>query len=269
MTSLLVCPPDFFRIDYEINPWMDRENAVEQPRARAQWQRLMETLEGRAGVTLERMDPVEGLPDLVFTANAGVVVDHTAVPSRFRHPERQKEEKHFEKWFRSHGYDVVRLKKGVYFEGAGDLLGAPDLWLGGYRKRSDIGAYSQLSDLFEREIIPVELVDDRYYHLDTCFCPLSGGEILYYPDAFDPYARAVISERIAPERRIAVPPAEAARFACNAVNVGRKVVFPAGCPETTRMLEAHGYEPLAVELDEFMKAGGSAKCLTLALNSEK
>jgi N-dimethylarginine dimethylaminohydrolase len=227
----------------------------------------MDTLENKVVVTLERMTPVEGLPDLVFTANAGVVVDGVAVPSRFRHPERQREESHFEEWFEAHGYQLKRLKKGTYFEGAGDLLGVPDLWLGGYRKRSDIAAYSELSKLFQREIIPVELVDDRFYHLDTCFCPLSGGEVLYYPQAFDQYAQAVIADRLDAGRRIPVPEKDAHRFACNAVCVGKKVVLPAGCPETVEMLHNHGYEALPLELDEFMKAGGSAKCLTLRLDN--
>ncbi|MBI4500585.1 MAG: hypothetical protein HY700_05430 [Gemmatimonadetes bacterium] len=265
MTRLLVCPPDFFRIDYEINPWMNRENAVDHMRAVRQWDGLMEGLERRVGATLERMTPVRGLPDLVFTANAGVVLDNLAVPSRFRHPERQREQTHFEEWFVEHGYELRLLEDGVYFEGAGDLLGVPDLWLGGYRKRSDVGAYTQISELFGREIIPVELVDDRFYHLDTCFCPLSDGEVLYYPHAFDGYARAVIAERLEENRRLTVPQSEALRFACNAVCVGRKIALPTGCPETMRMLRDRGYEPIPLELDEFMKAGGSAKCLTLAL----
>ncbi|MGH9418986.1 MAG: dimethylarginine dimethylaminohydrolase family protein, partial [Thermoanaerobaculia bacterium] len=237
MTRLLVCPPDFYRIDYEINPWMNRENAVEHPRAVSQWQDLMETLDTKVGVTLERMTPVKGLPDLVFTANAGVVVDGIAVPSRFRHPERQREQTYFEEWFAAHGFQLKLLKKSVYFEGAGDMLGVPDLWLGGYRKRSDIGAYNQLSELFDREIIPVELVDDRFYHLDTCFCPLTNGDVLYFPDAFDRYAQAVISDRLESDRRLAVPEREALRFACNAVCVGKKVVLPAGCLDTVKMLK--------------------------------
>lgn len=267
MSRLLVCPPDFFRIDYEINPWMKRENAVDHMRAVRQWDGLMEALERRVGVTLERLSPVRGLPDLVFTANAGVVVEGKAVPSRFRHPERQREQTYFESWFKDHGFEIHLLHDGVYFEGAGDLLGVPDLCLGGYRKRSDVGAYTQLSELFGQEIIPVELVDERFYHLDTCFCPLSAGEVLYYPHAFDGYARAVIAERLDESRRLAVPQAEAMRFACNAVCVGRKVALPAGCPQTMALLRDHGYEPISLELDEFMKAGGSAKCLTLALDA--
>jgi N-dimethylarginine dimethylaminohydrolase len=266
MSRLLVCPPDYFRIEYEINPWMRRTNAVNGERAHRQWHELMAVLEKDAGATLERMTPVPGLPDLVFTANAGVVVGKRAVPSRFRHPERQREEVHFEAWFREHGYEVFMLESGLYFEGAGDLLGFADGWFGGYRQRSDIRCYSRLSEIFGREIIPVELVDSRFYHLDTCFCPLSGGELVYYPPAFDRYGQAAIAERIAPERRLVVPEGEALKFACNAVCVGKHVVLPAGCPQTMALLRDRGYEPHPVPLDEFMKSGGAAKCLTLALD---
>lgn len=266
MSRLLVCPPDHFRIDYEINPWMRRSNVVDAQVAVRQWQRLMEVLERDVGAALERMTPVPGLPDLVFTANAGVVVGRKAVPSRFRYPERQREEAHFEGWFRDHGYDIVTLEPEMFFEGAGDLLGFPESWFGGYRQRSEIRAFPILSELFGREILPVELVDGRFYHLDTCFCPLSGGELLYFPAAFDRYAQAAIEERIPVTRRLAVPEGEALKFACNAVCVGKHVVLPTGCPETMRWLDAQGYEPHAVPLDEFMKSGGSAKCLTLALD---
>jgi N-dimethylarginine dimethylaminohydrolase len=266
MSRLLVCPPDYFAVEYEINPWMRLSNRVDRERARAQWHDLMTTLEERAGAILERMQPAPGLPDMVFTANAGVVMGRRAVPSRFRHPERQKEEPHFERWFREHGYDVTVLEQDLYFEGAGDLLGFPDGWFGGYRQRSAIRAYERLSETFGREIIPVELVDSRFYHLDTCFCPLSGGELLYYPPAFDVYAQAVIADRIPERRRLVVPEADALRFACNAVCVAKHVVLPDGCAATMRLLEARGYEPHPVSLDEFMKAGGAAKCLTLALD---
>ncbi|MFM8550705.1 MAG: dimethylarginine dimethylaminohydrolase family protein [Nitrospiraceae bacterium] len=266
MSRLLVCPPDYFAVDYEINPWMRLSNQVQPERARRQWQGLMTVLEETIGAVLERMEPAPGVPEMGFTANAGLVLGRKAVPSRFRHPERRREEPFFERWFREHGFDVTRLEDDCYFEGAGDLLGFPDAWFGGYRQRSDIRAYSRLSDMFGREIIPVELVDRRFYHLDTCFCPLSGGELLYYPPAFDVYAQKVIADRIGPERRLVVPEAEAFRFACNAVCVGKAVVLPEGCPETVARLAAAGYEPYPVLLDEFMKAGGSAKCLTLALD---
>jgi N-dimethylarginine dimethylaminohydrolase len=266
MSRLLVCPPDYFRIDYEINPWMRRSNAVEAEHAVRQWHRLMEVLEQDIGVVLERMKPVPGLPDLVFTANAGVVVGRKAVPSRFRYPERQREEAHFEGWFRDHGYEIVTLQPDIFFEGAGDLLGFPGCWFGGYRQRSDIRAFPVLSALFNTEILPLELTDGRFYHLDTCFCPLSGGDLLYYPTAFDQYAQAAIADRITAASRFAVPEPEALRFACNAVCVGKHVVLPAGCTHTMKWLERRGYQSHPVPLDEFMKSGGSAKCLTLALD---
>jgi arginine dihydrolase len=266
MSRLLVCPPDFFRIDYEINPWMRRSNVVEPEEAIRQWHSLMKVLEDDIGAVLERMTSVPGLPDLVFTANAGVVVGRKAVPSRFRYPERQREEAYFERWFRDHAYDIVTLDHEMYFEGAGDLLGFPDGWFGGYRQRSDIRAFPILSEVFGKEILPLELIDGRFYHLDTCFCPLSGGDLLYYPAAFDRYGQAAIAERIAAERRLAVPEQEALKFACNAVCVGKHVVLPAGCTVTIALLESRGYQPHPVPLDEFMKSGGSAKCLTLALD---
>lgn len=265
MKRFLVCPPDYFGIEYEINPWMRISNASDPQRSAQQWQALMRELEA-VGAKLERMEPVKGLPDLVFTANAGFVANGIAVPSRFRHPERQREEEHFTRWFIEHGYRVITLDPTMYFEGAGDLLGFPDLWFGGYRQRSDIRAYTVLTDIFHQEILPLELVDSHFYHLDTCFCPLTGGELLYYPPAFDNYAQTVINDRVASHRRWTVPRTEAVRFACNAVCVDRHVILPTGCPQTMEWLRAQGYEPHPVELDEFMKAGGAAKCLTLALD---
>ena len=266
MSRLLVCPPDYFRIDYEINPWMHRANAVVAKDAVQQWHTLMAVFEQDLGVALERMNPVAGLPDLVFTANAAVVSGRRVALSRFRHPERQREEAYFESWFRERHYELFILDKDYFFEGAGDLLGFPDGWFGGYRQRSDIRAFPLLSEWFQQEIIPLELIDSRFYHLDTCFCPLSGGELLYFPAAFDEYGRRAITERLDPERLLPVIEPDALRFACNAVCVGKDVVLPAGCPDTVRLLESRGYRTHPVVLDEFMKSGGSAKCLTLALD---
>jgi N-dimethylarginine dimethylaminohydrolase len=266
VSRLLVCPPDYFDIEYEINPWMRRSNTVDHVSAVRQWHGLMHVLEREVGAVLERMRPVPGLPDLVFTANAGVVVGRRAVVSRFRYPERQREEAYFEDWFRSAGYDVVTLEPEFFFEGAGDLLGFPEYWFGGYRQRSDVRAFPLLSKLFAREILPLELVDGRFYHLDTCLCPLSGGELLYYPPAFDSYGQQAIMKRVDEGHRLVVPEAEALKFACNAVCVGTHVALPEGCPTTTQLLQARGYLVHPVPLDEFMKSGGSAKCLTLALD---
>ena len=265
MSRLLMCPPDYYGIEYEINPWMRISNQSNGDRARSQWKTLTRVLENEVGAKLEFMDPVPGLPDLVFTANAGVLHDGKAVPSQFRHPERQREERHFIGWFTKKGYEVITLDPEIDFEGAGDLLGFPEFWIGGYRQRSDIRAYDRLSKIFQKEILPVELVDPRFYHLDTCFCPLSGGELLYFPPAFDAYGQTVLTSRIEQDNRFAVPSQEGERFACNAVCIDRHVVLPTGCPDTMKWLGTQGYIPHPVELDEFLKAGGSAKCLPLTL----
>ncbi len=266
MSRLLMCPPEYFGIEYEINPWMRISNNSDSQRSQGQWHSLARVLKEDVGAKVELMDPVPKLPDLVFTANAGVVFEGKAVPSQFRHPERQKEERYFIDWFTQKGYEVMKIDPALYFEGAGDLLGFSDVWFAGYRQRSDIRAYDQLTTIFNKEILPLELVDTRFYHLDTCFCPLSGGELLYFPPAFDSYAQTVIESHIDPSRRLAVPPEEAKRFACNAICIDRHVVVPTGCPETMNLLTHRGYQPHPVELDEFLKAGGSAKCLTLALD---
>lgn len=265
MARLLVCPPDYYGIEYEINPWMRISNAADLERSKAQWLNLMQTLEN-SGAELEKMTPISGLPDLVFTANAGLTHDGKTVVSRFRQSERQREEEYFKQWFVEHGYSVVPLGIESYFEGAGDLLGFTDIWFGGYRQRSDIEAYTALSKIYDKEILPLELVNNKFYHLDTCFCPLSGGELLYYPEAFDSYAQETISGYISEDRQLVVPQDDAERFACNAVCIDRHVVLPAGCHRTMDLLKHHGYMPHPVGLDEFIKSGGSAKCLTLALD---
>ncbi len=245
---------------------MRLEQAADPHVARVQWDTLITLLEKECGATFERVAPAAGLPDMVFTANAGVVSGRSVILSRFRCAERQPEEEQFAQWFDAHGFAVVRLPRELFFEGAGDLLDGREVWFGGYGQRSDIRAYHYLGSLGGRDIIPLELVDPRFYHLDTCLCPLTGGEVLWFPGAFDRSGQAVLRELVPLTRRIEVSEEEALRFACNAVCMRRHVVMPEGCPGTMRKLEAHGYRAHAVCLSEFIKAGGAAKCLTLALS---
>ncbi|TAL10527.1 MAG: nitrate reductase [Nitrospirae bacterium] len=244
---------------------MRLERAADPHVARVQWDALIAMLEKECGAMLERVEPAAGLPDMVFTANAGVVTGRSVILSRFRCPERQPEEEQFARWFEDHGYAAVRLPRELFFEGAGDLLDGREVWFGGHGQRSDIRAYRYLGSLEGRDIIPLKLVDPRFYHLDTCLCPLTGGEVLWFPGGFDRSGRAAIRDLVPPSGRIEVPEEEALRFACNAVCLGRHIVMPEGCPDTMAKLEAHGYRAHAVCLSEFIKAGGAAKCLTLAL----
>jgi len=212
------------------------------------------------------MTPVKGLPDLVFTANAGLIYRGAAIPSRFRHPQRQQEEAHDRQWFEEHGFQVQPLKSETYLEGAGDALFCGETLFAGYRIRSDVRGHRELGELMQCEVIPLELVNERYYHLDTCFCPLAAGMAIYYPPAFDAYARDVLHANIAD--LIPVSDEESEHFACNAVVLGETVVTNTGCPSLHRQLRARGFETAECALSEFVKAGGSAKCLTLRLDGE-
>jgi N-dimethylarginine dimethylaminohydrolase len=264
--SILMCPPDFYGIEYEINPWMSRSRRCDHSLAVQQWRRLRTSLE-ELGASVFRLPPVPGLPDLVFTANAALICRDLAVLSRFRRPERQGEARHFEKWLSDHGFRIHHLEAGVSFEGAGDALFCGEVLFAGYRIRSGIRAHQEIGAVLGCRVIPLELVDARYYHLDTCFCPLAPNIAVYYPWAFDSYARRVLKELIG--ELIPVSPAEATRFACNAVVIGNTVVTNAGCPLLGRELRNRGFNHIETPLGEFLKSGGAAKCLTLRLDGEE
>lgn len=263
---ILMCPPDYYGIEYEINAWMSRERQADPRIALEQWTALYQILVHQ-GVHVSLVEPVEGLPDLVFTANAAMMYRGRAILSRFRHPQRQGEEPHFARWFEEHGYPVVWLPSTRYFEGAGDALFAGETLIAGYLTRSDARSAQLVGELIDCRVIAVELVDGHYYHLDTCFCPLSETEAIYYPGAFDEYGRKALHS-VVPEL-IPVEEEEARSFACNAVVVGKTVITNVGCPELHADLKIRGYTAIETPLGEFVKAGGSAKCLTLRLDGEE
>lgn len=263
--QILMCPPTFYGIEYEINPWMSRQKQADHEQAIAQWNALREMLEN-AGAQTRLLDPVTGLPDMVFTANAALVYRRRAVMARFRFPQRQGETSHDEAWLRAAGFKIEHLPQSVFFEGAGDALFCGDTLFAGYRIRNDVHGHQQIGGMFSCRVIPVELVDPYYYHLDTCFCPLAPGLAIYLPAAFDDYGRRAMEEAV--DELIEVNTDEAARFACNAVVVGRAVITNIGCPKLHQALAARGFHPRETPLDEFVKAGGSAKCLTLRLDGE-
>lgn len=263
---ILMCPPDYYGIDYEINAWMDRSRQADGDLATQQWRNLRSLLEA-SGATIELLEPVAGLPDMVFTANAGLVHYNDIVLSRFRPEQRRGEEEYDRAWFEGNGFQVLTLPEDRYFEGAGDALFCGDTLFAGYRMRSDALAQQQLGALLDCHVIPMELVDPYYYHLDTCFCPLAPGVAMYYPHAFDDYGQRVLRETV--DCLIEINGEEAARFAGNAVVVGTTVVTNVGCPDLHAQLKNHGFQLKETDLSEFVKAGGSAKCLTLRLDGEE
>lgn len=267
-TRWMMCCPDYFGIEYVINSWMEGHiGQAKSSIARLQWEKLYEILAERAQVSL--IEPVVGLPDLCFTANAGLIIKQWFIPAHFRHPERQREESIYKNWFVAQGFILKDLPHDIYFEGEGDALLQPEqslLWLG-YDKRTDIAAQAALTTLLDMEVIPLKLVNPYFYHLDTCFVPLSQGRVVYYPNAFDEISLNQIRTRIPPHKRLEVTAEDANQFACNAIILGDTFI----CNNTTSTLKEQlknwGFEVVTTPLSEFLLAGGAAKCLALAVNA--
>ncbi len=264
---ILMCAPDHYDVDYVINPWMEGNiHKSSRDRAVEQWSKLNFVLNDLAQVDLVQGKP--GVPDMVFTANAGLVLGDNVVLSRFYHPERQGEEPYFKQWFEDNGFQVFELPKDLPFEGAGDaLLDREGRWLwAGYGFRSELDSHPFIAKWLDIEVLSLRLINDRFYHLDTCFCPLAGGYLLYYPAAFDSYSNHVIEKRVPPEKRIAIAETDAINFACNAVNVEQSVVMNKASDILKLRLGDVGFTVIETPLTEFLKAGGAAKCLTLRIN---
>jgi N-dimethylarginine dimethylaminohydrolase len=262
----LMCPPDHFGVIYEINPWMHREVQVDRAGAFDQWTQLVESLRS-LGARVDLLDPQpgDGPPDLVFTANAGVVNQRTFIPARFRHPERQAEEPILRAWFASRGFDIRDISAGLCQEGAGDAIFYRDVLVAGYRWRSDIASHPELSSILKRPVRSVELVDQRFYHLDLAFCPLDSTRALIAPLAFDRYGLAVLKDLV-PDP-IWLTSEESLAFCANSVVVGQSIVMP-NCSERLQViLAAAGFSVVLSPVPEFLKAGGGCRCLTLALPS--
>ncbi|MEG3833469.1 bifunctional arginine dihydrolase/ornithine cyclodeaminase [Microcoleus sp. Z1_C3] len=260
----LMCAPDHYDVDYVINPWMEGNvHKSSRDRAVEQWEKLYHVLKDNAVVDL--VPPEKGWPDMVFTANAGLLLGNTFVLSRFYHKERQGEEPYFKAWFESKGFTVHELPKDLPFEGAGDaLLDREGRWLwAGYGFRSELDSHPLLAKWLNIEVLSLRLVDERFYHLDTCFCPLTGGYLLYYPAAFDSYSNRLIEMRVPPEKRIAIEEADAANFACNAVNIDKVVVMNKVSEALKSRITQAGFQVIETPMSEFLKAGGACKCLTL------
>jgi N-dimethylarginine dimethylaminohydrolase len=276
---LLLTDPAHFEVTYTINPWMEPYAWAENPRghrtaARRSFQSFAATLIA-AGARLEIMPGVVGLPDMVFPANAAVVLDRLALLARFRHPERRGEEKHFQEHFRvlmERGFvldDVAQIPPNCFQEGAGDCIwdAARGRFWAGYGQRSTRQAAAEVSAFFGRETTALELVSPRFYHLDVCFCPLSGGEIFYYPPAFSAASLATIRDVVAPEDLIEATDEDAARFNVNAINIDDRMVMARASPNLVARLAERGYRVSGVDLLPFIMSGGGAYCMALRLDN--
>jgi N-dimethylarginine dimethylaminohydrolase len=272
----LMTDPSGFEVSYQINPWMRpqawRADPAASLNAKAASTQLRRALID-AGAEIETVEGVRGLPDLVFPANAAVVLDGRVLLARFRHPERQGEEAVFRTVFlrlqkRGLVDELVDLPHGLIHEGAGDCVwdaSRGHFW-GGFGQRSERGAIAVIRRVFGQEVVPLELASPRFYHLDTCFCPLAGGEVVYHPPAFTDASLAAIRAAVAPELRIEATAEEAAAFCVNAVNLDRTVIMARAPQSLRKTLAGRGYHLVEVDLDPFILSGGAAYCMTLRLD---
>lgn len=260
--KLLMCPPLYYG-EYEIHPRMSRSRQGNPQIAQEQWRGLYRLLEDRLDMEIVLVEPRKGLPDMVFTANTGLVWENKFIASNFRYEVRRGEAPSFENWFQVRGYEIFHLPEENCFEGEGDLLLCGDLLFAGCHARSDIASHQKVAEILGREILSLELTNDWSYHLDTCFCPLGKGQALFYPAAFRANALKVLEDNI--PSPIAVTEDEARRFACNAIVLEKNAVMNGGYPQTRKKLESLGFSVFETPLSEFIKAGGSAKCLVLKI----
>jgi N-dimethylarginine dimethylaminohydrolase len=254
----LMVRPTYYAVDYVINPWMDPTQPIDTDLAVAQWEVLRQVYL-RLGHTVDTVDAVPGLPDMVFAANGATIIDGRILGAQFRFPERAAEAAPYLDWADRAGLEVHEAK--AVNEGEGDLLLAGDFILAAIGPRTDHAAHAQAQEVFGRPVISLQLVDPRYYHLDTALCVLRPGRIAYNAEAFSEGSQAVL-RRLYPDALIATAE-DAAAFGLNAVSDGRHVVLPVQATAMARRLQAHGYETIPVDVSEMLKAGGGPKCCTL------
>jgi len=254
--------PTFFTVEYAINPWMDTSTPVDAALAVRQWEQLLSTYR-TLGHTVELVEPVAGLPDMVYAANGGLVVDGTAIVARFAYPQRAGEAAAYAEWMSSRGFEPHQTRH--VNEGQGDLLVVGSTILAGYGFRTDRRAHAEVADLTGMPVVSLELVDPRFYHLDTALAVLDDTTVAYYPPAFGDAAREQL-QRLFPDA-LEVGSADAYVLGLNVVSDGKHVVLPANATGFAAQIAKLGFEPIGVDLSELFKGGGSVKCCTLEVYS--
>lgn len=251
-------PPVHFAVEYAINPWMDTSTPVDTDRAHEQWEDLRQTYLS-LGHTVEVLAPVPGLPDMVYAANGGLIIDGHAVVAQFKHAERAGESVAYAEWMTAVGYAPVHTRH--VNEGQGDLLVVGSTILAGTGFRTDRAAHAEIADITGLPVVTLDLVDPRFYHLDVALAVLDDATIAYYPPAFTTASRARLTEMF--PTAIEVASADAYVLGLNAVSDGKHVVYPSAAVGFGHQLAAAGFEPVGVDLSELLKGGGSIKCCTL------
>ena len=260
--QVLMSSPDFFKVEYSINPWMIAGVPVDLDLAKDQWNNLKSTIE-KAGAEVKVVPPSREFPDLVFTANSGIINDKNVLIANFKFEERRGEEDLYMNWFSDNGYSVGRIPSEFKFEGRGDAFVYGNYLVGSYGIRSDKEALLFIAEEFQLEPIIVELAQEKFYHLDTCFQYFSNGHAIFYPEAFKDSSLSAFSELF---ELIPVSESDANELACNAVVIEDTVIFPSEKINVIKVVEDLGLTSKVANVSEFLKSGGACQCLVIALN---
>ena len=260
--QVLMSSPDFFKVEYSINPWMVAGVTVDLDLAKNQWNNLKSTIE-RAGAEVKVVPPSEEYPDLVFTANSGIIYGKNVLIANFKYEERRGEEDLYMNWFSNNGYSVGRIPSEFKFEGRGDAFVHNNYLVGSYGIRSDKEALLFIAEEFQLEPLIVELAQEKFYHLDTCFQQLPSGDAIFYPEAFKDQSLSTFESLF---NLIPVSEQDANQLACNAVVINNTVIFPSDDIEAIKTVERLGLNAEVADVSEFIKSGGACQCLVIALN---
>lgn len=258
---LLMCAPDHFDIEYEINPWMHEDNPVSRQLAMQQWSDLRDIYTA-LGWQVELVEPVAGLPDMVFTANGAFVMGKKVVLPRFRHPDRHEESEKFKAWFEAAGYTDLYMPK-YDFEGEGDALLWNDTLFVGYPWRSDKASHKEIAEYLGVKVVSLQLADARFYHLDTAFTVVDKNTVALYPKGFTPESVAAVRALV--PNVIEATDEDALAYGLNAMSDGKQVVIPQGANHLAEKYRELGLAVTETPITEFQKSGGGVKCLTLEL----
>lgn len=268
--TFLMCAPEWYDVNYVINPWMAGNiHQSSRDTAFTQWKTLHQHLQQIADVRL--LHPRQGSPDMVFVGHTALVQHGVAAISSFAHPQRQTEEAHLRRWFQEAGFLVWDTPRETAFEGEGDVVFSAEgdfIW-GAHGSRTCLQSLRHVADAWHTSIRSLKLIDPRFYHLDLCFVPLSEGHLMYFPEAFDASSLAKIEAAYSADKRIVVSEMEATQFACNVINVGKKILMGKVETDIAQRLRSQGYEVTELNLSEFIRGGGSAKSLVLRLSDTK
>jgi len=260
--NILMCPADYFGIEYEINSWMHTENRVDQKIAKKQWQDLYDINTQKLAWDVKLIEPIQGLPDMVLATDCCLMMNGKILLSSFRYPERQPETEYFEKWLHSNGYTNTKRAEHI-FEGGGDNIVCGDKILAGHGFRSDSQAADEMQKYFDCEVVSIKIVDPDFYHLDTSMAVLSDDTVAYYPGAIDSDSQARLKKAI--PNLIEATHEEAKGFGLNAVSDGKTVITSNESESLLQKYRNAGFEVIGTSILEFRKSGGGVKCMTLEL----